>query len=227
MAAAALSSSAATSLAFASTGAATDGVSSALKLELAAGLQLQLQSIALRFGVSADVALREFVRFLEIKQWTQDSEHTKISPTPLMDAEWHAALLETKLYAKIQQHLGMALHHSASGAASDPASSAARESRLTTMRHLYAARYNEQPVEDKEDAVAVEAPAQASAPSQEPPAASAASSAFPPVPPPVSRPPARPASLAFLPAAYYVYGRQFSSGRAKQVLKTVQKAAAP
>jgi hypothetical protein len=118
-----------------------------LEFELAAGLQSQLRQIATRFGVSAEVALREFVRFLEIKHWAQDSEHTKISPTPLMDAVWHAALLETKLYERIEAHIGMRLHHSVTAAATDAVTSAAREERLTAMRQLYKLRYNEQPVE--------------------------------------------------------------------------------
>jgi hypothetical protein len=80
-----------------------------------------------------------------------------------MDAVWHAAILDTELYAKIQQQLGMMLHHSPGGAASDPASSAARERRLTTMRQQYAALYSAQPVEDENDVAIKEAPAPVSA----------------------------------------------------------------
>jgi hypothetical protein len=127
--------------------AAANGASRVLEFELAAGLQPQLRQIAIRFGVSAEVALREFVRFLEIKQWAQDSEHTKISPTPLMDAVWHAALLETKLYDRIEAHIGMRLHHSTAAAAEDGTTCAAREERLTALRQLYQLRYNEQPAE--------------------------------------------------------------------------------
>jgi hypothetical protein len=127
--------------------AAANGASRVLELELAAGLQSQLRQIATRFGVSWAMVLREFVRFLEIKQWAKDSDHTKISPTPLMDAVWHAALLETKLYDRIEAHVGMRLHHSTAAAAEDGTTSAAREERLTALRQLYQLRYNDRPVE--------------------------------------------------------------------------------
>jgi hypothetical protein len=119
----------------------------ALKQMLLDTLQPQLERIGRRFIVTPAMALREFERFLEIKQWTQDSEHTKISPTPLMDAVWHATLLETKLYERIEEHIGMRLHHSADGASSDEEATAARKRRLLTMRHLYRARYNALPLE--------------------------------------------------------------------------------
>jgi hypothetical protein len=106
-----------------------------------------LHEIATRFGVSAEVTLREFVRFLGIKQWTQDSEHTKISPTPLMDAEWHAALLETELYDRVEAHIGMRLHHSTAGAASDAVANAERKRRLAVLHQPHHLRYNEHPVE--------------------------------------------------------------------------------
>jgi ubiquitin len=69
-----------------------------------------------------------------------------------MDAVWHIALLETRLYERIEAHLGLRLHHSSAGAATDAKSSAAREKRLATMRQLYALRYNEQPVSSAEPA---------------------------------------------------------------------------
>jgi hypothetical protein len=99
------------------------------------------------------MALREFERFLELKQFVKDSKPDKLSPTPLMDAVWHAALLETELYDRIEEHIGMRLHHSTSGAATDAVSSAAREARLTAMRQLYKLRYNEDPMELAEPAL--------------------------------------------------------------------------
>jgi hypothetical protein len=77
---AAASSSAAVGPASGSTGAAADGAPRALEIELAAGLQAPLRQIAADFSVSSDVALREFVRFLELKQFMQDSRPEKLSP---------------------------------------------------------------------------------------------------------------------------------------------------
>jgi hypothetical protein len=93
------------------------------------------------------VALCEFERFLELKQFVKDSRSEKLSPTPLMDAVWHAALLETELYERVEAHTGMRLHHSTASAPSDAAATVAREERLTAMRQLYKLRYNERPVE--------------------------------------------------------------------------------
>jgi hypothetical protein len=114
-----------------------------------------LQCIAILFGVSTAVALREFERFLELKQFVKDSQQEKLSPTPLMDAVWHAALLETELYDRVEAHIGMRLHHSTASAPSDATATAAREGRLTAMRQLYKLRYNEQPVEPSVAAAAV------------------------------------------------------------------------
>jgi hypothetical protein len=114
---------------------------------LSIGLQSQLQSIAIRLGVSSAMALREFERFLELKQFMKDSKPEKLSPTPLMDAVWHAALLETELYDRIEEHIGIRLHHSTAGAATDAVASAERGRRLAVLHQLYHLRYNEHPVE--------------------------------------------------------------------------------
>jgi hypothetical protein len=85
--------------------------------------------------------MSEFVRFLELKKLTRDTDADKISPTPLMDVIWHAVVLDTRFYASLQQHLGLILHHRPEGAL-EPQQAA----RFETMRALYRDRFGTEPL---------------------------------------------------------------------------------
>ncbi len=94
-------------------------------------------------GTTASVAVREFRRFMDLKVVLRDKYAVKISPTPLMDAMWHAAVLDTVFYAGLQKELKMTIHHRPSGAG--PAEAEARRKRLTNLGNVYRLRYDSEP----------------------------------------------------------------------------------
>ena len=61
-----------------------------------------------------------------------------------MDELWHAAILDTKLYADLQEALGLVLHHRPSGASDQE--SEHREKRLTVMEAIYRASFSTEPL---------------------------------------------------------------------------------
>lgn len=96
--------------------------------------------------------LQEFIRFLQLKVMFKDFEGEKLSPTPLMDSLWHAAILETRLYRRLHAALGLELseefiEHSPQGASMEPAAAAKRKSRLENMRTVYRLKFNSEPLE--------------------------------------------------------------------------------
>lgn len=112
-----------------------------------------------------DRALAEFQRLIELKVFLRDTEGTKLEPTPVMEYVWRAAILDTKFYERLQQHIGMQLHRrppcSEVAQADAPASSpcaqsiAAREAAREAAKievakqrctDLYRARYGFRPV---------------------------------------------------------------------------------
>jgi hypothetical protein len=109
------------------------------------------------FGTTAGVAMREFERFVELKVFLRDTDAVKISPTPLMDAMWHAAILDTVFYAGLQVKLGMMIHHRPSGA--HPEEAEARKKRLINLGNVYSVRYDSEPF-----GLAKEVPAPAAVP---------------------------------------------------------------
>jgi len=100
---------------------------------------------AAEFQTTADNAILEFHRFMELKVFLKDTDAVKISPTPLMDHMWHAAILDTKFYAELQRQLCMAIHHNPQGGKD----AKKREERLQNMRVVYRMQYGEDPFEAK------------------------------------------------------------------------------
>src|SRR5258708_32636363 len=67
-------------------------------------------------GYSTDEILEEFRRFIALKFCCKDTDATIISPTPIMDLIWHAAILNTKYYEQLQAEYRMIIHHNPEGA---------------------------------------------------------------------------------------------------------------
>jgi hypothetical protein len=61
-----------------------------------------------------------------------------------VDELWHAAILDTKLYAELQEALGLVLHHRPSGASDQE--SEHREKRLAVMKAIYRANFSTDPL---------------------------------------------------------------------------------
>jgi len=61
-----------------------------------------------------------------------------------VDELWHAAILDTKLYAELQEALGLVLHHRPSGASDQE--SEHRERRLAVMKAIYRANFSTDPL---------------------------------------------------------------------------------
>jgi len=62
-----------------------------------------------------------------------------------VDKLWHAAILDTQLYADLQDALGLVLHHRPSGASEQE--SEPREKRLAAMKALYKTFFSTDPLE--------------------------------------------------------------------------------
>jgi large subunit ribosomal protein L40e len=66
-------------------------------------------------NVEFKVAIVEFIRFMLLKFHMRDFEGKVLSPTPLMDAVWHTAILNTRVYEAIMtvlaNHGGKWIHH--------------------------------------------------------------------------------------------------------------------
>jgi ubiquitin len=61
-----------------------------------------------------------------------------------VDELWHAAILDTQLYADLQDALGVVLHHRPSGESEQE--SEHREKRLTVMKAIYSALFSADPL---------------------------------------------------------------------------------
>ncbi|KAL5374927.1 hypothetical protein DPSP01_011596 [Paraphaeosphaeria sporulosa] len=104
-----------------------------------------------KHGVSAEKAIEEFRRLIAIKSWTVDVDAAKISPTPIMDDLWHAAVLDTEFYAQLQSALGVKLRHNPKGASEQDFNN--RQKRLTRMAALYKTFFgDEEPLVSKQSA---------------------------------------------------------------------------
>ncbi|PMD45493.1 hypothetical protein L207DRAFT_629947 [Hyaloscypha variabilis F] len=108
-------------------------------------LQAPAERAATLHEVTREQAIEELRRLLAIKVFTVDEDATKISPTPLMDEMWHAAILDTKLYAMVQSAFGLHLHHRPSGACDQE--SELRKKRLVATKAMYSAFFSTNPLE--------------------------------------------------------------------------------
>lgn len=115
---------------------------------------------AIVYDVMEAEALEEFRRLLAIKVFVVDTKATKISPSSLsihpisppldrkltssVDHMWHAAVLDTELYADLQANLEMTLHHRLSGASAEEKK--AHIMRRQTMITLYRQFFSDEPI---------------------------------------------------------------------------------
>jgi hypothetical protein len=97
-------------------------------------------------GCTPDEALREFTRFFQVKVEAKDVDAELLSPTGLMDHIWHAAVLDTRLYESLQQHVGMKIHHNPGGANRTPEETRKRNARLDRMVAAYKERFGSTPI---------------------------------------------------------------------------------
>lgn len=105
--------------------------------------------ISISTGYSPRRILEEFRRFIALKFHCKDTDATIISPTPIMDSLWHAAILNTKYYDQLQEEYGMKIHHNPNGASLELEEINKREKRLAEMKKLYIIFWNEDPLENK------------------------------------------------------------------------------
>jgi len=61
-----------------------------------------------------------------------------------VDELWHAAILDTRLYAALQNALGLVLHHHPSGASEQDSEN--REMRLAAMKAIYRVSFSSDPL---------------------------------------------------------------------------------
>lgn len=104
-------------------------------------------------GYTTTEILEEFRRFMTLKVVTKDTNATIISPTPIMDQVWHAAILNTQYYQQLQQEFGLTIHHNPNGALNKQEENAKREKRLQEMHRLYKLMWNEEPLKEKKSFV--------------------------------------------------------------------------
>ncbi|KAG4441343.1 hypothetical protein IFR05_003157 [Cadophora sp. M221] len=99
-------------------------------------------AVASSNGCTIDECIEEFRRFIAIKAFTSDEIATKISPTPLMDEIWHAAILDTRFYVKLQEALGITIHYQPGGATEWEN----KQMRLAAMEATYKTFFKTEPV---------------------------------------------------------------------------------
>ncbi|KAF4618981.1 hypothetical protein G7Y89_g14866 [Cudoniella acicularis] len=99
--------------------------------------------VTIIYNVTIDQAVEEFRRLIALKTFYKDQNAEMLSPTPLMDTLWHAAILDTRFYAELQKALGCVLHHRPEGASDNEAE--ARKLRLASMEALYTVYFTSKP----------------------------------------------------------------------------------
>jgi len=99
------------------------------------------------FHVTANEAVVEFRRLMELKASAHDTEGTQLGPTSLMDFMWHTAILDTRDYANTQAQLGLLLHHRPLGVTPSAEERLQREQRRARLIEQYRARYQTAPLD--------------------------------------------------------------------------------
>ncbi|KAF8853886.1 ubiquitin-domain-containing protein [Acephala macrosclerotiorum] len=122
-----------------------EGIAFLFDSRFSEALSVPADRVAIQYRITKDDAIEELRRLLVIKAFAVDEKATKISPTHLMDELWHAAILDTQLYADLQDALGLVLHHRPSGASEQE--SGHREKRLAMMKAIYRASFSTNPLE--------------------------------------------------------------------------------
>ncbi|KAJ3374540.1 hypothetical protein GGF31_007318 [Allomyces arbusculus] len=63
-----------------------------------------------------DLAIHEYRRFLVLKVAHNDGQAVLLSPSAIIDAVWHAHILDTRAYLAMNQRLPFWIHHEPKGA---------------------------------------------------------------------------------------------------------------
>ncbi|KNE64956.1 hypothetical protein AMAG_10621 [Allomyces macrogynus ATCC 38327] len=90
-----------------------------------------------------DIAISEYRRFLALKLAHNDGHAALLSPSAVIDAVWHAHILDTRAYSAMNQQLPFWIHHEPKGAWA--AEHANRTQRLDNTLTCYRARWGEPP----------------------------------------------------------------------------------
>ena len=88
--------------------------------------------------------LLELPRFLLLKIYFADWDCTKLSPTPIMEQLWTAAILNTAFYQPLMERLGVWIHHEPKDYTADTARAIVQ--RELCLRHGYRVVYGSAPL---------------------------------------------------------------------------------
>ncbi|KAL2069439.1 hypothetical protein VTL71DRAFT_14118 [Oculimacula yallundae] len=103
------------------------------------------ERIAAEYTTQIDKVLDEFRRFLAIKVFTSDGDGRKIGPTPLMDAIWRVAILDTCFYRDLQFALDLTLDYRPSAVPRSQQETADAARRLSAMEVAYRGHFQCEP----------------------------------------------------------------------------------
>ncbi|KAJ3348671.1 hypothetical protein GGF32_006048 [Allomyces javanicus] len=90
-----------------------------------------------------DLALHEYRRFLVLKVVHNDGQAVLLSPSAIIDALWHAHIVDTRAYLAMNEQLPFWIHHEPKGAWDADRTNRAR--RLENTLACYRARWGEPP----------------------------------------------------------------------------------
>jgi len=102
-----------------------------------------------------DDILIDFARFFLLKVLLRDSDMKQLSPTPIMEAMWRTAILNTRFYQELCRAVngGAFIHHTTANDSMDArAQEATRLRRMRRMKEEYRALYQAEPLEYRVDA---------------------------------------------------------------------------
>ncbi|PVH87533.1 hypothetical protein DL98DRAFT_581543 [Cadophora sp. DSE1049] len=102
-------------------------------------------NLAMQYRLPTGNVIEELRRLIAIKTFTADEDGTKIMPTNLMDELWVAAIVDTQVYADLQNALGIKLYRRY-GVSEPAADQVARALRQATMKCLYKNFFGSEPL---------------------------------------------------------------------------------